>query len=382
MKRLSGFVPIIGGFVVLALVVALLLAVTGEGPQKKLTAAFPRTVSLYEGSDVRVLGVAVGKVESVEPAGTTVKVTMAYDSEVKIPADAKAVIVSPSVVGDRFVQLTPVYTEGPVLEDGADLDVQSTADPLELDEIYQGIDDLLVALGPQGANKEGALSNLLDTTARNFAGQGEQFNRTFRNLGKLTATLDRNKDEFFGSLTEVQRFVAVLAENDATVRRFNDSLAQAADLLESERADLAAALRNLGTAMVQVRGFVKDNKAALGRNIKGLNRVTKILVKQRGALDEILAKAPLALNNLYLTYNPRSGTLDTRSNIQEGNELLFEDPAAFFCAILRNQPGGDESCNQLEDALPAPRAGAGEAKLRQSAQYGDPTLAGILGGTR
>ena len=92
--------------VVLVLAVTALVAfVFGGEHQKTLTADFPRTVSLYEGSDLRVLGVPIGKVDSVTPSGTQVVVTMHYDADVQIPADAKAVIISPSIVGDRFVQL-------------------------------------------------------------------------------------------------------------------------------------------------------------------------------------------------------------------------------------------------------------------------------------
>ena len=61
---------------------------------------------------------------------------MSYDAKIKVPADAKAVIVAPSIVGDRFIQLTPVYTGGDVLADGAVLDTDRTASPLELDQIY------------------------------------------------------------------------------------------------------------------------------------------------------------------------------------------------------------------------------------------------------
>ena len=60
-----------------------------------------------------------------------------------VPADAKAVIISPSIVGDRFVQLTPVYKGGRVLADGATPRHQDrTAVPLELDQIYPSLDDL------------------------------------------------------------------------------------------------------------------------------------------------------------------------------------------------------------------------------------------------
>src|SRR3990170_3909601 len=111
-----------------AIVVALLVAAAftwlGGEERKTLTAHFPRTVSLYEGSDVRVLGVPIGTVDTVTPSGTDVVVTMSYDPEVKVPADATAVIISPSIVGDRYVQLTPAYDGGDVLASGETMDVE------------------------------------------------------------------------------------------------------------------------------------------------------------------------------------------------------------------------------------------------------------------
>ena len=71
-----------------------------------------------------MLGVPVGAVESVEPAGDVVTVKMYYDAKVDVPADAQAVIIAPSVVGDRFVQLTPAYEGGEKLKDGAVLDTE------------------------------------------------------------------------------------------------------------------------------------------------------------------------------------------------------------------------------------------------------------------
>jgi len=375
------FTSVLAAVAVLAVVAALLLAVLPDDDKKTLTASFPRTVSLYEGSDVRILGVPVGTVETVTPTGTDVTVTMSYDAKYKVPADAQAVIVSPAIVGDRFVQLTPVYTGGDVLADGAELSIQETAAPLELDEIYQSIDDLMVALGPEGANKDGALSNLLDVTARNFAGQGDQFNQTIENLGKFTGTLENNKEELFGTAQEMQRFVGALAENDQTVRDFNDSLVGAANLLEEERDDLAAALKNLGVAMQAVSGFVKENKDALSENIEGLKAVTKVLVKQRRALDEILGVAPTALSNLFHTYNPNTGTLDTRSNMGENVAALEENPALVVCGIIYQTPVRDSLCNEIAGgagraaALGGPVPASDEVVQVENV---DRSLAGIL----
>ncbi|WP_166137179.1 MCE family protein [Nocardioides ochotonae] len=342
--------------VVAALALAFALTVLDGGETRTLTAKFPRTISIYEGSDVRVLGVPIGKVDSVTPTGTEVEVRMHYDADVSLPKDAQALIVAPSVVGDRYIQITPVHDGGPVLEDGATLEVDRTGVPIELDQIYSSIDDLTVALGPTGANSEGALSDLLQTTAENFGGQGAQLNRTIRDFGKLSQTLDDNKDELFGSAAELESFIGTLARNDKTVRRFNSSLGEVSTMLEGEREELAAALGNLSTALGRVSRFVKENRESLGRNVAGLSRVAKVLVKQRDALDEVLRAGPLALNNLFLAYNPQTGTLDTNANIGNLANEVVSDPGLLLCSFVAQVDKTGTLCDLIDSILP--RAGA------------------------
>lgn len=338
--------------VVLALVAAAAISVLGADDRKTVTAHFPRAISVFEGSDVRVLGVPVGEVVSVTPSGTEVVVEMAYDAEVDVPADAQALIVAPSIVGDRYIQLSPAYEDGKVLADDAEIDAEDSAMPVELDQIYANLDELSVALGPEGANKEGALSDLLTQTAEQFSGQGEAVNQTIRDFSALSTTLEDNKEELFGATRQLGQFVETLAENDTTVREFNQSLARVSTLLSDEREELAASLDNLGTALGEVKRFVSDNRAVLGRDIKGLQRVTQVLVKQREAVDEILQIAPLALNNLGLTYNPQAGTLDVRANLGYLIEQLQVDPLLYVCTQLEQIQGAGQLCKQLRDLLP------------------------------
>ena len=361
--------------VLLVLVVVAAFTLFGEDERKTLTASFPRTVSVYEGSDVRVLGVPVGTVDTVTPSGTEVVVTMSYDPEVSIPADAKAVIIAPSIVGDRFIQITPAYTGGEVLASGEVIGIDRTATPLELDDIYESLDDLNVALGPNGANKTGALTDLLEVTADNFGGQGAKLNQTINDFGDLSATLDDNKEELFGSLTEVQAFVSTLAENDTTVRQFNSSLADVSEMLAGERQELVASLDNLGSALGQVKDFVETNQAVLGRDITKLNRVAKVLVKQRTNLEEVLAVAPLALNNLYLAYNPQAGTLDTNANVSNVENQLINDPTLVLCTVVNSVDPTGALCDLV---LPAParrprhrrRPDHGHRRVRRRARPG------------
>ncbi len=96
-------------------------------------------------------------------------------------------------------------------------------------------------------------------------------------------------------------------------------------------------LKNLSIAMVQVRGFVKENRGSLTRNIAGLNRVSKVLVKRRDVLDQTLRYAPAALNNLYLAGNQKQGTLDTRNNAGPAAQRARGRPAGGALCALVNQ---------------------------------------------
>ena len=169
-----------------ALVTGGVLVYQASHKSKQVTAYFAEAIGVYPGSTVRVLGVPVGTVEAVQPQGTQVKVTMTVNSGVAVPADARAVVVSASVVSDRYVQLTPAYTGGPQLADNAVITVSRTAVPVEVDQIYTSINRLSRALGPNGLNKHGALSELVKTGAANLAGNGASLHAMITQFGALS----------------------------------------------------------------------------------------------------------------------------------------------------------------------------------------------------
>jgi phospholipid/cholesterol/gamma-HCH transport system substrate-binding protein len=391
--RLARLPRVVMVILAILLIGTLLWVMRPGGDAKSLTAYFPRTVAIYPGSDVKILGVRIGQVDSVDPEGQRVKVTMTYDAAFDVPGDAKAVIISPAIIGDRFVQLTPAYVSGPKLADGAVLDTDRTAVPVELDTVYDSLDDLSLALGPKGANSDGALDRLLDVAAANLDGNGDAINQTLHDVGRLTGTLADNSDELFTTVGQLDRFVGMLARNDTTVREFNRDLSRVAGVLAGERDDLATALDNLGTALGSVSEFVEDNKGVLRENVEGLTQVTRTLVHQRDALKETLEVAPLALNNLYLAYNEETGTLDQRSNIGENVNALVDDPALVLCSIVKQAGSPAEACKTIQrlfDTLPS-------SPLQRTAPFGqqsdrqvgpvvvervDATLGGLFGAQR
>ncbi|MFF0724789.1 MCE family protein [Streptomyces sp. NPDC004134] len=313
------------------LVTAVLLLAAGTwgvraltGPDgKAVTAYFDSGVGLYGGSDLRILGVKVGTVDSVEPEGDRVRVELTLDHGVQAPADVQAAVIAPSVVSGRYVQLSPPYSGGPELADGDEIPVERTATPVEIDELYASLTDLSDALGPDGANATGELSKLLETGARNLEGNGKEIGDSIDRFGDATQTLSGRSGDLFGTIENLQSFTTMLKENDQHVRDAERQLADVGTFLAEDKDELAAALEELGKALGRVQGFIKDNRGRLKANVDKLADLTRILVDNRASLAEAMDSAPLATDNLLRAYNPGKRTIDGRGNL---NELSMGGP--------------------------------------------------------
>ncbi|MEY9938862.1 MCE family protein [Streptacidiphilus sp. MAP5-3] len=286
-------------------------------PQQHLSVDFSRAVGVYPGSDVRILGVKVGTVSAVRPDGTMVVASLSVDGNVRIPANAGAVVVAPTLVADRYVQLTPAWTSGPQLADGATIPLSRTATPTEIDQLYQSITQLSQDLGPGGANSTGALSNLLNVGAANLAGNGTDLGNTIDQLGQASKTLGGDSNDLFSTLTSLESFTSMLKTNDTNVRTALGQLSSVSGFLAADRQDLGSALQQLATALAQVQQFIQSNRAQLKNAVDSLVPITQTLVNQRSSLAELLDTAPLAAGNLLGAYDPQHGTLDGRGDLNE-----------------------------------------------------------------
>lgn len=393
-------------------ITALVLLATGlllvHQPEetKTVTAHFPRAVSIYPGSDVRILGVNVGRVTAVIPEGNSVRVDMTYDAKYQVPAQAKAVIVTPTLVSDRFVQLTPAWTGGAVMADGADIALPDTGVPVELDRIYASLRDLSEALGPNGVNKDGTLNHLLRAGARNLKGEGANGNEMITNLSQAATTFGQGSGDLFATVSQLAPFSEVLGNNDRLVRAFIKDLAGVSSSLVGERDELARALAGVARAVGTVQGFVHDNRRALVTDLEKLTRVMKTINSERDSMDDALQVAPLALGNLAVAFNNETNSIGSRIGV-EGN---FGDLDGFLCSVVMQSgmPRATKNlaCRLFKQLEPAeeqtsPRAAAnpparsvpgapsyadvnGSSRRAQAAYAGDrtATLGQLMGGSR
>lgn len=319
---------------------------------KTVTAHFPRAVSIYVGSDVRILGVNVGRVTDVTPEGNSVRVEMEYDAQYQVPDDAKAVIVTPTLVADRFVQLTPAYQEGDgVMADDADIPLPDTGVPVELDRIYASLRDLSEALGPNGVNKDGTLDHVLAAGRNALEGQGANGNQMLLQLSRAAETFGEGAGPLFDTVTQLAEFTTTLAQNDKLVRAFIRDLADVTGQLSDERQEISAALASVADAVGTVRSFVHDNRDALVTDVEKLTRVMKAINSEKSSIDTALRVAPVAIGNLGLAYNTRTATIGSRIGIS-GNVW---DADGFLCGIVQQaglpRAAADLACRLFEQLL-------------------------------
>jgi phospholipid/cholesterol/gamma-HCH transport system substrate-binding protein len=323
--------------VAVAAVIALIsagLVLTSGGPDSQITAYFSEAIGVYPGSTVRILGVQVGTIDAVQPEGKQVKVTMTINSGVPVPASADAVVVAASVVSDRYIQLTPPYTSGPQLASNAVIPASRTATPVEVDQLYASLTKLATDLGPNGVNKHGALSDVINTGAANLAGtNGKDFNNMITQLGQATRTLSGSRDNFFATINNLQQFTTMLKDNNSQVILAQQQLAQVTGFLANDRQALAGALSQLSTALGQVQSFIANNRSLITSNVTKLASITKILVNERASLAQAVNYAPLAVDNVLGAYDPLHQTLNGRGNLLEletkqGGTAAQSGPAA------------------------------------------------------
>ncbi|GGF23333.1 ABC transporter substrate-binding protein [Williamsia phyllosphaerae] len=323
----SWFTPRHIVFLVVGLVVALVIAgslwwLFTSLNQTKVTAYFKSSVGIYKGTDIRIMGVEVGKVDEVTPQGDKVRVKFTVKGGHDLPKDVRAVQITPSVVADRYIQLTPTYQEGqPKAGDDITLSLNQTMVPVEIDALYSGVEKLSKSLGPDGANKDGALSQVITTGAANLKGNGEKLGQTIEQLSKASQTLSDSSGNLVDTVKNLDVFVGALAENDTQVRQFNSQLDSFTSFLAGERTQLGAALNKLSIALGDVAGFVQDNRIALGDRVQELIPTSKTLADTTDQQKELLTVLPVTINNLINAYNAESGTLDLRVVLPELQNL-------------------------------------------------------------
>ncbi|OBJ67828.1 MCE family protein [Mycobacterium sp. 1274756.6] len=295
-----------------------------------VTAYFDNANGIYPGDNVVILGVPVGKIEQIDPEPSRVKITFWYDDRYLVPDDANAVILSPSLVTVRVLELTPAYTGGHAMAEGSVIPLERTAVPVEWDDLRQQLEKLTDTLQPTEAGGVSSAGALVSTAADNLRGQGQEMRAMVLQLSQAVSALGDHSGDIFHTFKNLAALVAALRDNSSALGELNDNLATVTTQLANDPDEVGQALRDLNAVVGDVTAFVADNRDALGTTSEKLASVSQAVAESLDDIKQTLHIAPTALQNFVNIYEPAHGSL---SGVLATSN--FANPVQFLCSAVQ-----------------------------------------------
>jgi phospholipid/cholesterol/gamma-HCH transport system substrate-binding protein len=324
--------PLLATTLTLALVAGVFAAMraSDEGDRATVVAYFDNSNGVFPGDDVRIRGVPVGKVAKIEPQPLRAKITFWFDRHYNVPADAKAAILSPQLVTGRAIQLTPPYTHGPTMADGAVIPQDHTATTVEWDETRAQLERLTDMLQPTKPGGVSTLGELINSSADNLRGQGANIRDTVIKLSQAVSALGDHSKDIFGTVKNLSVLVSALHDSSGLLSQLNNNLASASSLLADDPNKVSRAVQDLNSVVGDVQSFLADNQEAVGTTSDKLASISKAVVDSLDDIKQTLHIAPTPLVNLYNIYEPSNGALTGALQINN-----FANPLQFFCGAIQ-----------------------------------------------
>lgn len=284
----------------------------GRGDGYEVEAEFTRAIGVYPGSPVRQLGIEVGRITDVENTGDTVRVSMEIEDGAELPADAYAVIVPVTALGERYIQLGPVYEDGPALGDGDVIPTERTTVPFEVDELLSGLDDYLGAIDPQNA------TDLVTNLARIVDGQGAEINDLIGTASDTLGLLADKGDEIgtiVDSLAELSRSLGGRTE---TIQELVRSYDQVAGVLADNDESVNRFILDLNDVATEVRGLLQRHDQPLRDDVGTLTTVGRTLQRNISRLRVAIASTPRLFAAAQLAYDAEHNVLPLNNQLEPG----------------------------------------------------------------
>lgn len=256
----------------------------------QLTATFGDATNLRAGDPVKLAGVRIGAVTSVDLVTGAAVVSFGVDREVVLPTDSIASIQSQDLLGRRLLRIDPGSVEE-VLVDG-DV-VANTTSAVHLGELINELGPLLEAVRPQQVNE--LVSALNDALAGN--------RDTVADLTTdLAAVLDTvaSRSATIASLTDdYSVLVGELGHRDQSIQRLLENLVRLTETFQASETVLTDALDTLPGTTAALRDLLVDNASKIETIVADVATLTQSLGPSLDDVDFVAAGLPAVLEDIW-----------------------------------------------------------------------------------
>ncbi|MQA61730.1 MAG: MCE family protein [Actinophytocola sp.] len=280
----------LGVFLVVTLLCTVLVGNTLYRPLGASTtsyrAAFTDVVGLKQGSDVRIAGVRVGRVNQLELTGEHATVTFEVTDDQRIPADVEAHVRYADLLGARYIALKPGAGGAAELAEDAVIPLERTKPAVDLTDLFNGFAPVFNTLEPADINQ------LARELVAVFQGEGDTINSLLSHVVALTTNV-ADQDELIGEvLTNLKKATDFALKNEPNFTRLIDSLAGLASGMAKSRGQLGEAIDASSELARSLSGLLTDVRPALDRDIRSLDRLMGVFVKHSDSFAGTLKSAP------------------------------------------------------------------------------------------
>ena len=312
------------------LLLFLLLAFGGPTPFKpqgyRVHVAFAEATQLAKEADVRISGVSVGRVKTIEPdkkTGESDVVIELRPSYAPMRKDARAILRQKTLLGETYVELTPGTPGSDTIPEGGALARGQVSPTVELDEILRAFDP----------KTQAAFRNWLQTLAVSVDGRGRDINEALGHLGPLA----QDADTLLRILNAQEPGVRRLVRNTGTVfEALTERDAQLRSLIENADrvfATTASRDRELAEAVVALPTFESEATKTVDQLARFSVNANPLITQLRPAAREL------------------SPTLKDLDELAPDLKALFRDLNPLIRASRKGLPATERFLGELQPLL-------------------------------
>jgi phospholipid/cholesterol/gamma-HCH transport system substrate-binding protein len=278
--------PVVVGAISLAVIAAFVLAAFRAedlpliGGGDTYYAAFSEAAGLKPNDEVRIAGVRVGKVKSVDLAGDHVRVQFLVDSGVDFGRQTAAAIKVKTLLGAMYLSLQPAG-EGQ-LPENTEIPVKRTTSPYDVVKAFSGLASTSERIDTD------QLAEALNTMATLTKNTPEEFQAALRGMSQLSQNIAARDEQLNTLLTNMRKVSGVLGDRRGdlvTLMRDGDKLFRA---LAARRDSVHNLLTATSQLSIELTKLVKSTRADLKPALDHLDGVVDVLRKNQDNLDNSL----------------------------------------------------------------------------------------------
>jgi phospholipid/cholesterol/gamma-HCH transport system substrate-binding protein len=261
-------------------------------PTHGFRAAFSNVSGLQSGDTVRIAGVEVGKVTSVQLAGDHAIIAFTLDATQHMTTTTKAEIHYENLLGQRFLALVAGPPGGSVLPGGSTIPMSRTVPPLDLTSVFNGFQPLFAALTPNQVNQ------LTGSIIQVFQGESGTISDLVTQTASLTSNLADRQQVIDQVLVNLAGLLNSVGAHQQQLGQLIDSFSSVVNAQANERVQIGSTVSGLSAFTSSLSNIIGQSQPALDQDISALASVSASLVANQQGIDAAIQGFPGILTTL------------------------------------------------------------------------------------